>query len=75
MGNPTDTSPRHRLRRGRTLLVGVLVLGGSLTAAIAGSSVTAHAASPGVGTPTVVTVGDSYISGEAGRWAGNSESG
>ncbi len=75
MGNPTDTSPRHRLRRGRTLLVGVLVLGGSLTAAIAGSSVTAHAASPGVGTPTVVTVGDSYISGEAGRWAGNSNQG
>ena len=75
MGNPTDTSTRHRLRRGRTLLVGVLVLGGSLTAAIGGSSVTAHAASPGVGTPTVVTVGDSYISGEAGRWAGNSNQG
>ena len=32
-------------------------------------------ASPGVGTPTIVTVGDSYISGEAGRWAGNSNSG
>ncbi|HYV15608.1 MAG TPA: hypothetical protein VE972_06280 [Conexibacter sp.] len=26
---------------------------------------------PGVGTPTVATLGDSYISGEAGRWAGN----
>ena len=26
---------------------------------------------PGVGTPWVVSVGDSYISGEAGRWAGN----
>lgn len=26
----------------------------------------------GVGTPWVVTLGDSYISGEAGRWAGNS---
>ncbi len=32
-------------------------------------------ASPGVGTPTIVTVGDSYISGEAGRWAGNSNNG
>ena len=32
-------------------------------------------ASPGVGTPTIVTVGDSYISGEAGRWAGNSNDG
>jgi hypothetical protein len=26
---------------------------------------------PGVGTPTVATLGDSAISGEAGRWAGN----
>ena len=26
---------------------------------------------PGVGTPTVVTLGDSAISGEGGRWAGN----
>ena len=27
---------------------------------------------PGSGTPWVVTLGDSYISGEAGRWAGSS---
>ena len=27
---------------------------------------------PGVGTPWIVSLGDSYISGEAGRWAGNS---
>ena len=31
----------------------------------------AFADGPGVGTPTVVSVGDSYISGEGGRWAGN----
>lgn len=31
----------------------------------------AHADGPGVGTPWVATLGDSYISGEAGRWAGN----
>ncbi|HEV7806133.1 MAG TPA: hypothetical protein VGO80_09955 [Solirubrobacteraceae bacterium] len=31
----------------------------------------ARADGPGVGTPAVVTVGDSTISGEAGRWAGN----
>jgi hypothetical protein len=31
----------------------------------------ARAEGPGNGTPTVVTLGDSYISGEAGRWAGN----
>ncbi len=34
----------------------------------------AQADGPGVGTPWVVTVGDSYISGEAGRWAGSSNS-
>ncbi|MEV6285912.1 hypothetical protein [Kribbella sp. NPDC051770] len=32
----------------------------------------ARADGPGSGTPYVVTVGDSYISGEAGRWAGSS---
>src|SRR3954467_4320728 len=34
----------------------------------------AHADGPGVGTPNVVAVGDSYISGEAGRWGGNASS-
>jgi hypothetical protein len=32
----------------------------------------ARADGPGSGTPYVVTLGDSYISGEAGRWAGSS---
>ena len=32
----------------------------------------AGADGPGAGAPWVVSVGDSYISGEAGRWAGNS---
>ncbi len=32
---------------------------------------TARADGPGSGTPYVATVGDSYISGEAGRWAGS----
>src|SRR5947209_7664319 len=36
--------------------------------------VVARADGPGVGTPNVVTVGQSYISGEAGRWAGNASS-
>jgi len=35
----------------------------------------AHADGPGSGPGWVVTVGDSYISGEAGRWAGNSNKG
>src|SRR6185295_3960123 len=32
----------------------------------------ARADGPGVGSPWVASVGDSYISGEAGRWAGSS---
>jgi hypothetical protein len=32
----------------------------------------AHADGPGSGAPWLVSVGDSYISGEAGRWAGSS---
>ncbi len=35
----------------------------------------AYADGPGVGMPYVATVGDSYISGEAGRWAGNTNNG
>ncbi|HJQ06047.1 MAG TPA: hypothetical protein VJ872_11420 [Nocardioides sp.] len=34
----------------------------------------AHADGPGSGAAWVVSVGDSYISGEAGRWAGSSNS-
>lgn len=37
-----------------------------------GTAQVVHADGPGVGTPWVVSLGDSYISGEAGRWAGNS---
>ncbi|WP_370247863.1 hypothetical protein [Nocardioides sp.] len=50
----------------------------TLAATVAGLSVTtvaappARADGPGVGTPWVVSLGDSYISGEAGRWAGAS---
>ena len=47
----------------------------SLLAALAAAAVVgvgaASADGPGIGTPTVVSVGDSAISGEAGRWAGN----
>ncbi|MGB8861996.1 MAG: hypothetical protein WCC60_22260 [Ilumatobacteraceae bacterium] len=37
-------------------------------------SQTAQADGPGVGSPWVVSLGDSYIAGEGGRWAGNSNS-
>ena len=45
-----------------------LVLAITAAAAVAAP---AAADGPGVGIPTVVTLGDSAISGEAGRWAGN----
>lgn len=43
-------------------------IGGAITVSVA----PAAADGPGVGGAWVVSVGDSYISGEAGRWAGNS---
>ena len=43
--------------------------------AVTALTVPARADGPGVGTPWVVTVGDSYVSGEAGRWAGNTNDG
>ena len=36
-----------------------------------GAGAAARADGPGVGTPAIVSLGDSAISGEAGRWAGN----
>jgi hypothetical protein len=36
-----------------------------------GVSAPALADGPGVGTPSIVSLGDSTVSGEAGRWAGN----
>jgi hypothetical protein len=47
----------------------------ALAIAVGGSAVWvggAKADGPGVGTASVAALGDSYISGEAGRWAGNS---
>ena len=55
----------HRFRA--AALAAVLITGGTLAATAA----PAAADGPGVGTPWVVSVGDSAISGEAGRWAGN----
>ena len=60
---------RHRL--GEALLA--LTLGASTLGGLA-LAAPAAADGPGAGTPWVVTVGDSYISGEAGRWAGSSNS-
>lgn len=54
-----------------TLAAGLMAATGSVLA----FSPAAHADGPGAGTPWVVSVGDSYISGEAGRWAGNTNNG
>jgi hypothetical protein len=56
------------VRRMRAAVFGVLVLAGAVGVPAA------QADGPGAGTPNVVIVGDSYISGEAGRWAGNASS-
>ena len=50
-------------RVGRIFLLATVVAGAL--------AVPAAADGPGSGTPAVVTLGDSAISGEAGRWAGN----
>jgi hypothetical protein len=51
---------------GRFVLVAMVMM-----LAPAALAAPAAADGPGVGTPAVVTLGDSAISGEAGRWAGN----
>jgi hypothetical protein len=59
-------------RRNLVVLAAVSMLGVGLVLA---TSARAADDGPGVGTAWTVTVGDSYISGEAGRWAGNTEQG
>lgn len=58
---------RHGMLTLLTATIGMLGTG----SAMAALAPAAHAEGPGEGTPYVVTLGDSYISGEAGRWAGN----
>jgi hypothetical protein len=57
--------------RPRALVLSVLALLSS-GLAVTTTAAPALADGPGQGTPWVVTLGDSYISGEAGRWAGSS---
>ncbi|MFF3313764.1 hypothetical protein [Streptomyces sp. NPDC002952] len=44
----------------------------ALAAGVAAGAVTPAQARPGAPTTSIVSMGDSYISGEGGRWAGNS---
>ena len=65
---------QHSIARGRRslLLIGALasIAVGALCS-LSGLTPQAHAEGAGSGSPWVVSLGDSYISGEAGRWAGN----
>lgn len=56
----------------RTLVAAISLATAAFLAPLPAPS--AHADGPGSGSPWVVSVGDSYISGEAGRWAGSSNS-
>jgi hypothetical protein len=60
-----------RLTHRRALALYLLTLVAAVLTMI-GVGPAARADGPGAGAPWVVSVGDSYISGEAGRWAGNS---
>ena len=61
------------MRTSRFVVAAALAAASLATAApgVPGGGVV-HADGPGAGAPWVVSLGDSYISGEAGRWAGNS---
>ncbi|MCX4716881.1 GDSL-type esterase/lipase family protein [Streptomyces virginiae] len=66
--NVSKDRDRSRVRR----LAGAgMVVPLAVSALLAGGAGTS-AASPGTGPTAVVSMGDSYISGEAGRWKGNS---
>ena len=60
-------TPRRSRRSTARSLVLALV---ALPLAVVALPSPAQADGPGAGSPWVVSVGDSYISGEAGRWAG-----
>ncbi|WP_374103564.1 GDSL-type esterase/lipase family protein [Streptomyces sp. ISL-86] len=66
--NVSKNRDRRRVRRMAGIGMVLPLTVGALVAGGAGTSV----ASPGTGPTAVVSMGDSYISGEAGRWKGNS---
>ena len=65
----------RRSHRSFRILLSLATLASLGTAAVATAASPALADGPGSGAPWVVSVGDSYISGEAGRWAGNTNMG
>ncbi|WP_395293202.1 GDSL-type esterase/lipase family protein [Kitasatospora hibisci] len=71
MPERSSSITRRTTRLTRRLLAAVLALPLSAVGLVAGAAAPAHAAA-GTGATASVTLGDSYISGEAGRWKGNS---
>ncbi|MEV7417341.1 hypothetical protein [Streptomyces sp. NPDC089919] len=68
IGSRTVSTPPTARKRLAAAAFALPLLVGSLLAA----GTTGAAASPGNGPTAIVAMGDSYISGEAGRWKGNS---
>ena len=58
-------------RRAPMLALACLLAAAAAALALAALATPARADGPGTGSPWTVSVGDSYISGEAGRWAGS----
>jgi hypothetical protein len=67
----TVSSARHRPRLRPLALIVLLGLLCSTVIALSALASAARAEGPGEGPSWVASLGDSYISGEAGRWAGN----
>ena len=61
----------YALRRMSSLILAGVFAAAAFACFFNSLAATAHADGPGAGAPWTVTVGDSYISGEAGRWAGS----
>src|SRR6202012_4051458 len=61
------------LRRVPMLACAVLLAAAATWLAASVLASPARADGPGTGSPWTVSVGDSYISGEAGRWAGSTD--
>ena len=66
----TSHPPRPSSRRSRAAATFAILLSAFAVASVQGTT-EARADGPGSGAAWVVSVGDSFISGEAGRWAGN----
>src|SRR2546422_2338132 len=64
---------RHSIaiRRSPLAALAAALAAAALVYCLSGLTAPARADGPGVGSPWTVSLGDSYISGEAGRWAGN----